>query len=72
MLRLRNYMDKGNLVKISSIKSICVICMDTEANFTLLPCTHQVLCSECVNWFELKFTQCPLCRRDFSLILKMK
>lgn len=45
----------------------CVICMERDAEYALIPCGHQVLCQQCVP----RVQQCPVCRSTASSSIKI-
>lgn len=51
----------------TSDKKICIVCMDNEANYVLVPCGHMQLCEECSN----RVVDCPSCRTPVSLKMKV-
>merc|ERR1712151_1152091 len=47
-------------------KKLCVICMDKEAAYAVVPCGHQCLCQTCSQQ-----TLCPICRGPLESTLKI-
>lgn len=46
----------------------CVICMDAEAEFAVVPCGHQCLCHKCQSTRPLT---CPVCRCNVQQMLRI-
>jgi rubrerythrin len=47
----------------------CVICMDTKARYTIVPCGHLCLCAHCSK--EAKnIKKCPMCNTPIEKIIK--
>jgi len=42
--------------------TLCCICLDTEANCILRPCSHDSYCENCVAYICRSSNQCPVCR----------
>ncbi|KAI0983633.1 hypothetical protein GJ496_010333 [Pomphorhynchus laevis] len=57
-----------DLNKTESIK--CVICQDAKAFHIAVPCTHKILCDDCLAIFKVSeiSTRCPLCRHAIKAI----
>lgn len=76
MLKLKNMYNSGALVSTEFRTSdMCIVCFDNTACYTLVPCTHAILCETCVETcVENKqiIDKCPLCRDDFLFIVCMK
>ena len=52
-------------------KSLCVICMDEEANAVVLPCGHLCGCESCLNTLLNSGADCPICRAHMNSIVKV-
>jgi hypothetical protein len=44
--------------------NFCEICLENVANTILLPCRHQVICSNC------NCSSCPVCKTDISSVVE--
>lgn len=45
----------------------CIVCMDSRAQFSFIPCGHVSLCTECFGGYE--FQTCPVCNARSIAIL---
>ena len=45
----------------------CVVCMEMPINCVLMPCAHEVACSQCARRLQL----CPICRMAVDVTLKV-
>lgn len=50
-------------------KRECVICLNKPPIYSCVPCGHLCLCEDCIT--KLKEKMCPICRRDFSMTLRI-
>ena len=41
----------------------CVVCMDKQADYVIVPCGHLCICADCIRQVNNK---CPICRITFS------
>jgi hypothetical protein len=46
----------------------CVVCLEKDREYCVVPCGHRVLCSDCK---DMKFDCCPLCRVQHTAIIKV-
>ena len=52
-------------------KSLCVVCMDKEADGVVLPCGHLCGCESCLNILLNSGDKCPICRGHMNSIIKV-
>lgn len=50
----------------------CIACMSCKSDATYMPCGHCSLCLECSRTLLIKSTQCPLCKKEATHILKLR
>jgi ubiquitin len=74
---VENDQDTENIKKLSEMqnkimeleeKNKCIICLDGDKEFAIIPCGHLVLCSTCVN---IKINKCPICQGIIQKILRI-
>merc|ERR1711957_611872 len=50
----------------------CCICLDAPATHIFVPCGHLCTCAECqVPYANGTTKECPMCRKEFSIIMKV-
>ena len=49
----------------------CVICLCSISNIACVPCGHLVMCSKCHEDENNSLKECPLCRKEISLMVKI-
>ena len=52
-------------------KSLCVVCMDEEANGVVLPCGHLCGCEACLKMLLDSGSPCPICRAHMNSVVKV-
>lgn len=52
-------------------KSLCIVCMDEEADGVVLPCGHLCGCELCLNTLLNSGATCPICRGHINSIVKV-
>ena len=54
-------------------KPICSICLDEDANATVVPCGHSNFCYECISSHHINSQnkECPICRNEIMMIIKL-
>lgn len=52
-------------------KSLCVVCMDEEANGVVLPCGHLCGCEPCLQILLNSEATCPICRAHMNSVVKV-
>uniref|UniRef100_A0A7S4L522 RING-type domain-containing protein n=1 Tax=Guillardia theta TaxID=55529 RepID=A0A7S4L522_GUITH len=50
-------------------EQVCIVCCQAARDAVFLPCAHQVLCYRCSS--ALSRGSCPVCRQNFSSILRV-
>ena len=46
--------------------SICVLCLSAPAVYAMIPCSHLILCEECLNEQSQRLNSCYLCRTQLT------
>ena len=49
----------------------CVICMDEEADFLIIPCGHKCGCRGCLNHLKDSSGKCPICRTQIQSLVQV-
>ena len=49
----------------------CVICLCSISNIACVPCGHLIMCSKCFEDENNSLKECPLCRKEISLMVKI-
>ncbi|CAF4516800.1 unnamed protein product, partial [Didymodactylos carnosus] len=52
-------------------KSLCVVCMDEEADEVVLPCGHLCGCEPCLQMLLNNGAKCPICRAHMNSVVKV-
>jgi len=52
-------------------KSLCVVCMDKEADGVVLPCGHLCGCEPCLKTLLNSGSNCPICRAHMHSVVKV-
>ncbi|CAF1984696.1 unnamed protein product [Rotaria magnacalcarata] len=52
-------------------KSLCVVCMDEEADGVVLPCGHLCGCESCLKMLLNSVAKCPICRAHMNSVVKV-
>ena len=55
----------------TATNSTCVVCLERQANFAVVPCGHVCLCSTCSDICTGDDRPCPLCRVDIQSTLRI-
>lgn len=50
---------------------MCVICMFSPKDTTILPCRHMCTCYECAGQLRLGTNKCPICRTEIQRLIKL-
>ncbi|EPY27924.1 hypothetical protein STCU_05414 [Strigomonas culicis] len=50
---------------------MCVICMFSPKDTTILPCRHMCTCYECAGQLRLGTNRCPICRTEIQRLIKL-
>ena len=45
---------------------LCVVCLDWERTFAVVPCGHHCLCQDCLDKVLASDRQCPVCREPMQ------
>jgi len=48
-------------------EEFCIICLTDAPERTFLPCGHESMCEECIEYAD--FEKCPICKRKIEIIL---
>lgn len=50
----------------------CVICMDKEVSFVMVPCGHFCVCGDCAKCLKTKEVKvCPVCRHKIKIVQRV-
>jgi len=49
----------------------CVVCMEQEKSYVLVPCGHAVVCKSCAEDIVAMSRECPVCRRSVEQVIKL-
>ena len=52
-------------------KSLCIVCMDEEADGVVLPCGHLCGCEPCLKMLLNSGAKCPICRAHMNSVVKV-
>ena len=65
--------DENKHLKIKLEGINCCICYSRKPNIVFTSCKHLVICSQCeiANRRITRFRKCPICRKDYTGILKI-
>jgi len=66
ILKLETENNKLKNINNSLSKYTCIICFENEKNILLQPCNHLCYCNNCFNKYNLKLTNCPVCRSNIN------
>eukprot|EP01012_Entosiphon_sulcatum_P006376 TRINITY_DN1299_c0_g1_i1.p1 TRINITY_DN1299_c0_g1~~TRINITY_DN1299_c0_g1_i1.p1 ORF type:complete len:334 (-),score=44.68 TRINITY_DN1299_c0_g1_i1:20-1000(-) len=51
---------------------LCVVCISSERDTTLMPCAHMCLCAECADQLRRQTNRCPICRTNVTNLIQVK
>lgn len=60
------FMDKDKFITTQGKDFRCMICRNKQKNMILHPCSHLVMCKECVEKKKEKEHNCPLCKQEYT------
>lgn len=68
--RINEYIESDIIVinKYINKQQVCVACIDKMSNIILLPCSHNILCEDCLKY--LSSDKCPYCRSTIDSFLQ--
>ena len=49
----------------------CVVCMEQEKSYVLVPCGHAVVCQSCAENIMATTRACPVCRQHVEQVIKL-
>ena len=52
-------------------KKDCIICYESEVVAALVPCGHNLFCMECANRIKEESSNCPVCQKQVSHVLRI-
>lgn len=52
-------------------KNRCTICCAEDSIYVIDPCGHKVFCEDCYDLFKNKSSDCPICRKHISKVIKV-
>ena len=58
------------VLKKSTFKNPCTICISKESSVIISPCGHRCLCQECYNDMKAQLTICPICRQKVISVVE--
>ena len=50
---------------------LCVVCLDGERDYAIVPCGHRCLCADCKAEYEGNDAKCPICRVKAKMTIKI-
>jgi len=53
------------------IVSECVVCLEHDADYILIPCGHQCVCKKCAELISVNQQGCPVCRKHIDLFTRV-
>lgn len=51
--------------------SLCSVCLDSPADFLVIPCGHQCACEDCLKKIQASSGDCPICRVNITSIQRV-
>ena len=58
------------IIKKSTFKNPCTICLSKESSVIISPCGHRCLCLECYNDMKAQLKICPICRKNIICVVE--
>ena len=55
-----------------SEERLCVICLSSPRDTTVLPCRHLCLCHTCAQEWRRQSSKCPICRMNVESLLRIR